>query len=425
VILAVAHSIGAVYGRNGDNIPSASDAATLMQQNSIARVRIYDHDSGVLQAFASTQVRVIIAVTNDEIAGLASGPAGSDAWVSANISPYIQNTNIDAIAVGNEVLTSDSTLAPVLVPAMQNLHDSLVKQGYTSVKVSAPHGLGILELSYPPSAGVFFDSLTPVLQPLLAFLNATDSFFMLNVYPFYLYITNSGNGIALDYALSDATTPVVDSVTNLQYTSLYDAQVDAVVSAMAQLNYSSIDMVVTETGWPSDGDPTNEPAANYNNARTYNQNLVKRTMNNTGTPLRPGAEIPAYIVSLYDEDLRSTPPVYNTHWGLFYINGSSKYNFDYVTGATTTGGGGGGGGGGTGGPPPGTPPSPSGKTWCVAKPGADNSSLQQVRQHPSSTIPALQVFSVMSFCGWLTLLTVRGLYMWLIDNVYKVMRVCG
>ena len=419
-MLAVAHSIGAVYGRDGDNIPSASQAAALMEQNSIARVRIYDHNATILQAFASTQVRVIIAVADGEVAGLASGPAGSDAWVSQNISPYIQNTNIDAIAVGNEVLTSDSTLAPLLVPAMQNLYNSLVKQGLTSIKVSAPHGLGILELSSPPSAGIFFDSLTPVLQPLLAFLVATDSFFMLNVYPFYSYLANSGNSIPLDYALSDAATPVVDSATNLQYTSSYDAQVDAVVSAMAKLNFSTLDIVVTETGWPSAGDPTTESAANYYNAQTYNQNLVKRTMNNTGTPLRPGAEIPAYIVSLYDENLRPTPPVYNTHWGLFNINGSSKYDFDYITGATTTGGGGGsggGGGGGSGGQSPGTSPSPSsGKTWCVAKPGAANSSLQQVQELSCRSIRALHLFrAFFSLCVQFVLFMRLGLRLFVID----------
>uniref|UniRef100_A0A7I4C8G2 glucan endo-1,3-beta-D-glucosidase n=1 Tax=Physcomitrium patens TaxID=3218 RepID=A0A7I4C8G2_PHYPA len=401
--LTVAHSIGAVYGRNGNNIPSASAAAALMQENTITRVRIYDHDKDVLKAFASTQVRVIIAVTNDEISDIASGSSGADAWVSKNISPYIQNTNINAIAVGNEVLISNPSLAAMLVPAMHNLHDALMKQGYNSVKVSAPHGLGILEISYPPSAGIFFDSLQGVLQPMLDFLDSTGSFFMLNVYPYYLYVNNV-NSISLDYALFSTDKPVVDGTTSLQYFSLYDAQVDAVVSAMAKLNHSTLGIVVTETGWPSDGDPTNEPAANYYNAKIYNQNLVIRSMNNSGTPLRPGTEIPAYIASLYDENLRYSPPVSNTHWGLFYTNGSSKYDFDYITGFSTRGGGGGsggggggsggggggsggggggsgGGGGGSGGggsQTPGTSPrSSSEKVWCVAKAGSSNSSLQQ------------------------------------------------
>jgi len=116
----------------------------------------------------------------------------------------------------------------------------------------------------------------------------------------------------------------------------------------------------------------------------YNQNLVKRTMNNSGTPLRPNQEIDSYIVSLYDEDLRSVPPASNRHWGLFYPNGTFKYNFNFLNG--NTGGSSSGGGGGTNSstngtsppPPPGTSPSSSSQNvWCVAKEGSSNASLQQ------------------------------------------------
>ena len=381
---AEAHSIGAVYGRNGDNIPTASTAASLMQDYSISRVRIYDHDTDVIQAFASTQIRVIIAVTNDEIANVAATQSAADTWVSTNVAPYIKETNINAIAVGNEVLTSDSTLSAVLLPAMQNIHTALVSQGYdTSVKVSAPHGLGILEVSYPPSSGVFFTSLETVLQPMLDFLGQTGSYFMLNVYPFYSY-ENSVTTVSLDYALFNTTTPVVDSNNNLQYWNLYDAQIDALVSAMAALNHSTLGVVVTETGWPSDGDASYEPAANYANAVTFNQALVSRTMNNSGTPLRPGEEIPAYIVSLYDEDLRTTPPASNQHWGLFYVNGTFKYDFSFLSGDTGSGGGSGSGSGndtgsGSGSSNGTTPTASSESVWCVAKEGSSNESLQQVQ----------------------------------------------
>lgn len=360
-------------------------------------MRILDHDPAVIQAFASTQIRVMIAVTNDEIPVIAASLASADDWVNQYVAPYIRLTNINAIAVGSEVITTVPSLQSSLVPAMQNIHTSLVKLGYdASVKVSSPHGLGLLDISYPPSAGNFFDSLTSVVHPLLDFLQSTGAPFMLNVYPFYSY-ENSVSTVPLDYALFQPASPVVDSNNGLVYHNLYDAQVDAVIAAMAKLN-KTVGVTVTETGWPSEGDASYEPAANYANARQYNQNLVKRTMNNSGTPMRPNVEIDSYIVSLYDENLRSTPPLSAQHWGLFYTNGTFKYGFSFLNGSDTYGGGGGGGSPGppgSPGTPPGTPgatPSPPGsggggssggavsgqKVWCVAKAGASNNSLQQV-----------------------------------------------
>lgn len=381
-----ATNIGAVYGRNGDNIPNAATAAALMQQYSISRVRIYDHDPAVIQAFASTQIRVMISVTNDEITPIGLSQASADDWVNKYVAPYITLTNINAIAVGSEVITNSPSISSLLVPAMQNIHTSLVKLGYdSSIKVSSPHGIGLLDVSYPPSAGQFGASVTATVLSMLDFLQQTGAPFMINVYPFLAYL-NSVSTVPLDYALFQPSKPVTDANNGLVYYSLYDAQVDAMIAAMANVN-TSVAVTVTETGWPSDG----EAPAGYANARTYNQNLVKRTMNNSGTPVRPNVEIVAYIVSLYDEDLRPTPPLFNQHWGLFFPNGTFKYGFSFLNGSDVYGGG----GGGTYPPgtpsPPGTTPSPPGtgggggggavpgqKVWCVAKASASNNSLQQV-----------------------------------------------
>lgn len=393
---ADATSIGAVYGRNGDNIPPPLTAAELMHQYTITRVRIYDHDVNVIQAFATTQIRVMIAVTNDEIPGVAGTQSVADNWVSVNVAPYIKTVNINAIAVGSEVLTS-TNLSAQLVPAMTNIHTALTKQGFDqSVKVSSPHGLGLLEISYPPSSGVFFATYVGVLQPMLDFLAQTGSFFMLNAYPFRAYESNI-IAVDLNYALFNTSTGVRDTNTNLQYYSLYDAQIDALVSAISLLNHSTLPIVVTETGWPSQGDAS-EPAANYQDADTYNTNLVANTLNNSGTPLRPGQEIDAYIVSLYDEDLNPLP-VSNQHWGLFYVNGTSKYGIDFATANWNTGGNNGSSNSSsnsTAPPPPpasgGTPSSPSSSNvWCVAKPGSTNASLQQVNAVVWCLLSAAQI----------------------------------
>jgi hypothetical protein len=169
---------------------------------------------------------------------------------------------------------------------------------------------------------------------MLAFLAATDSFFMLNVYPFLSYEYNP-NSIPLNYAVFNFPSGVLDTGSNLTYYSLYDAQVDALISAISALNYSSLTVMITETGWPSAG-ASSEPAANYDNANAYLSNLVRATQTSAGTPLRPGQEIDAYIYDLYDEDLNSGQDS-NQHFGLFYANGTSKYDIDFVTGSSGNG----------------------------------------------------------------------------------------
>jgi hypothetical protein len=398
-----------VYGRNGNNIPTPQQAAQLMHKNVLTRVRIYDYDATVIQAFSLTQIRVIIGVPNDEIPGIAGSQQLANSWILDNVAAYIKTTNINAIAVGSDVPTSASNISSYLVPAMWNLYNGLATFSLNlSVKVSSPMNLEILEISYPPSAGVFYSSLVPVLQPMLAFLAATDSFFMLNVYPFLSYEYNP-NSIPLNYAVFNFPSGVLDTGSNLTYYSLYDAQVDALISAISALNYSSLTVMITETGWPSAG-ASSEPAANYDNANAYLSNLVRATQTSAGTPLRPGQEIDAYIYDLYDEDLNSGQDS-NQHFGLFYANGTSKYDIDFVTGSSgngspsgpvagpggsgsgggngsgsgggsgsgSGGGSGSGSGGGNGSGSGGGSPSPPSSTlvWCVAKPDATNSSLQQ------------------------------------------------
>ncbi|GKV53471.1 hypothetical protein SLEP1_g59993 [Rubroshorea leprosula] len=58
--------------------------------------------------------------------------------------------------------------------------------------------------------------------------------------------------ISLDYALFTATGTVVFE-DQLQYLNLFDALVYAVCSALKKSGGGSVEIVVSETGWPSDG----------------------------------------------------------------------------------------------------------------------------------------------------------------------------
>ncbi len=144
------------------------------------------------------------------------------------------------------------------------------------------------------------------MAPLLSFLSSTQSPFMINAYPYFAYLADGGQNIALNYALIEpGAVGFTDSNSGLHYSSLIDAMLDATIYAMKALNFNNIPLILTESGWPSKGDP-NEIGASVANAEIYNNNLVRHVTvaQPLGTPLRPGVEIDTYIFALFNEDLK-------------------------------------------------------------------------------------------------------------------------
>jgi hypothetical protein len=166
-----------------------------------------------------------------------------------------------------------------------------------------------------------------VVRPLLRFLNATRSYYFVDAYPYFAWAGNR-EAISLDYALfqGGASSRYVDPGNGLAYTNLLDQMLDAVVAAMGRLGYGDVKLAVSETGWPSGGD-AGEAGANVRNAATYNRNLASRMSKNPGTPARPGAKVPVFLFSLYNEDQKPGAGS-ERHWGLYYPNGSRVYDVD-------------------------------------------------------------------------------------------------
>ncbi|XLU56856.1 hypothetical protein S245_051504, partial [Arachis hypogaea] len=98
---------------------------------------------------------------------------------------------------------------------------------------------------------------------------------------------------------------------------------------------------VTESGWPSKGG-SNEPDATIDTANTYNSNLIKHVLNQTGTPKYPEIAVSTCIYELYNEDMK-LGPLSEKNWGLFNANGAPKKgktpdscHFDGVASISTT-----------------------------------------------------------------------------------------
>ncbi|OVA06340.1 Glycoside hydrolase [Macleaya cordata] len=350
--------VGINIGTDMTNLPPAEDVVAILRAHQITHVRLFDADRHMLNALANTEIEVMVGVTNEEVLGIGQTPSLAAAWINKNVAAYIPEINITAIAVGSEVLSTIPHAAPILVPAMNNLHRALVASNLNfQVKVSSPQSMDIIPKSFPPSTATFNSSWNSTMYQFLQFLRNTGSFFMLNAYPYYGYI--NGNGIfPIDYALFrqlPTTKQIVDSNTLFHYNSMYDAMVDAAYYSMEALNFSGIPVIVTETGWPWLGG-ANERDATVENARTYNGNLIRRVLNDSGPPSRPQTPISTYIYELFNEDKRPGP-ISEKNWGVFFTNGTSVYSLPLGTSEFTNNSSGDG-------------------LFCVAKPDADPSALK-------------------------------------------------
>ncbi|KAG2673477.1 hypothetical protein I3760_13G092600 [Carya illinoinensis] len=317
---SASYSIGVNYGTVADNLPSPSQVATFLKtQTTIDRVKIFDANPDILRAFSNSSIYVTVTVGNGDVPSLAKLPA-AQSWVASNIVPFYPQTKINRIAVGNEILaTSDKSLIAHLLPAMKTLKQALDLANVTGVQVSTPHSLGILSASEPPSSGRFrrgYDRA--IFAPILEYHRQTKSPFLINPYPFFGFTART-----LNYALFRPNGGVFDNVTGFNYTNMFDAQLDAIYSAMKKLGYEDVDIVVAETGWPSVGDP-NQPDVNLENALSYNGNLVKLVNSGKGTPLMPNRTFETYLFSLFNENLK--PSTSERNFGLFNPDLTPVYN---------------------------------------------------------------------------------------------------
>ncbi|KAG4150098.1 hypothetical protein ERO13_D05G374000v2 [Gossypium hirsutum] len=336
IVVSGSGSVGINYGRVANNLPSPEKVVELLKSQGINKVKLYDTDATVLTALADSGITVVVALPNELLSSIAADQSFADNWVEANITKFYPKTKIEAIAVGNEVFVDPANTTKYLVPAMKNIHASLVKSKLDSaIKISSPIAFSALKTSYPSSAGSFKPELIePVIKPMLDFLKQTGSYLMVNAYPFFAYTANSDQ-ISLDYALFKENPGVVDSGNGLKYSSLFEAQIDAVFAAMSAIQYDDVKMVVTETGWPSMGDQ-DEKGASESNAASYNGNLVRKVLTGNGTPLRPQDPLNVYLFALFNEN-QKPGPTSERNYGLFYPNEQKVYTIPLTKEEAKTG----------------------------------------------------------------------------------------
>ncbi|GJN32592.1 hypothetical protein PR202_gb21106 [Eleusine coracana subsp. coracana] len=315
--------IGVNYGRVADDLPDTASVVRLLQHSGITMVRIFEANPAVLRSLANTSINVTVMVPNEDLADVARDPSIAGDWVWNQVAVYLPATQINGVAVGNEVTT------PIAFTAVTN--------------------------SSPPSSGRFHDDLAqPVMKPMLEFLERTGSYLTMNIFPCFAFYDPT-NHINRDYAVGNIPNPgFQDPRTGLMYSSLLDAQRDATYYAMAKLGFSGssennlglaakrvpMKQSIAETGWPARGKVWNSledrvhgsgRAATLVNAQAYNNNLINRVLSgNTGTPLHPDADMDVYIFALFNENGKGQgPDDIEQNWGMFYPNMTKVYEFDF------------------------------------------------------------------------------------------------
>ncbi|CAI9108148.1 OLC1v1007681C3 [Oldenlandia corymbosa var. corymbosa] len=351
--------VGVNVGTDLSNLPSATDVVAILRAHQITHVRLFDADAHMLTALSDTGIEVIVSVTNEEVLGIGQSPSTAAAWVNKNVAAFLPGTNITAIAVGSEVLSTIPHAAPILVPAMNYLHKALVASNLNDqVKVSTPQSMDIIPKPFPPSTAAFNSSWNSTIFQMLQFLKNTNSYYMLNAYPYFGYVDSNGI-FPIEYALFQplsAVKEIVDPNTLFHYDSMFDAMVDAAYNSISAFNLSGIPIVVTETGWPWLGD-SHEPDATIQNAETFNNNLIRRVSNDSGPPSQPGFPINTYIYELFNEDKRPGP-LSERNYGIFFPNGTAVYPISLISASGSSVGGN------------------SSGVFCVVRPDADTEKLQ-------------------------------------------------
>ncbi|XP_047175698.1 glucan endo-1,3-beta-glucosidase, basic isoform-like [Vigna umbellata] len=311
--------VGMCYGTFGDDLPPANEVVSLYQDNCIQKMRLFDPKRDVLHALNNSNIELILGIPNIDLQQLATFPNEAITWVQNNVLDFFPNVKIKYVAVGNEVnpaVGDTYKVAKYVLPAIQNIYQAIRAKGLQDqIKVTTVIDMTMLGNTYPPSQSSFKAVVKSYIEPIIGYLVYANAPLLANVYPYYGY-SSSPDHVALSYALFTSPDVVVTDG-EYKYQNLFDAVLDSVHAAIDNTKIGYVEVIVSESGWPSDGGF----GASDDNAKTYLEGLFRRAK--TGSPRRPSKPTEIYVFSMFDEN-QKTPEI-EKHWGVFHPNKENKF----------------------------------------------------------------------------------------------------
>ncbi|CAH8384053.1 unnamed protein product [Eruca vesicaria subsp. sativa] len=315
-----AGQVGVCFGQKGNNLPNPREVVAMYKLNNITRMRMYENNTEALNALRGSGIEFILDVPNHFLKLFADSQTEANAWVQNYVKNYHNDIRFRYISVGNEVKPGDQGTA--LFQAMQNIDKALSDAGLSNIKVSTTTYMGAFTETFPPSHGRFKDEFLNFLQPAIHFLAGKGSPLLVNIYTYFSYKDSKNDDIPLAYALFTETNPrVLDNPHT--YQNLFDANIDSVYAALEKSGGGSLDVVVSESGWPTQGGKE----TSKENAKTYVNNLIQHVKN--GSPRRPGKPIETYIFAMFDENDKPEETPVERYWGLFSPDKVRKYDVTF------------------------------------------------------------------------------------------------
>ncbi|CAO2822051.1 unnamed protein product [Amaranthus hypochondriacus] len=320
--------LGVNWGTQAIHKLPPNTVVEMLKDNGIQKVKLFDADELTLSAFSGTNIEVMVAIPNGDLVAMLDYKRAQK-WVEKNVTRYNfkGGVNIKYVAVGNEpfLKSYNGTFENATLPALKNIQNALNEAGLGDiVKATVPLNADVYESpsgTPVPSAGRFRPDVADLMTQMVQFLSQNNAPFTVNIYPFLSLYGNPD--FPVDYAFFDGgAAPIADN--GIQYTNVFDANFDTLVSALTAAGFGNLPIIVGEVGWPTDGDVN----ANINNAIRFYRGLLPRIAANTGTPLRPGS-IEMYLFGLLDEDAKTVAPGnFERHWGIFRYDGQPKFPMD-------------------------------------------------------------------------------------------------
>ncbi|CAI8617243.1 unnamed protein product [Vicia faba] len=209
-------------------------------------------DQAILQALRGSNIELVIGVRNEEIQSIANNVLSAVDWIQNNILKYSKDVKFRYIIVGNEVDSNLNYVSKFVLEAMQNIYAILASSSLQNqIKVSTAIELNLLGMSYPPSLGEFGPSSIPYITLIVKFLEDIKAPLLANVYTYLSYISDSTD-IDLPFALFTSQSVKIRNG-NFEYQNLFDATLGAIYVALGKVGGANLEVVISESGWPSNG----------------------------------------------------------------------------------------------------------------------------------------------------------------------------